>query len=236
MAAAEFAGLEDRMAPNCAEFPRIRGGLRNSVPPLVPRRWHRLAVVPLFPERSETLVSRVEGGLKSGRRRRLKSSSIIRLQSDNHGSGRTEKSRRSGSVPGVAKWHKRPPKAATLCHFLAVWRDLETTKDVAIPWQMALVGLETFSALTRERVEQPCPTRKSRSAGSQGSALRQGSRRAPGGLVVPRLTLLAKPQDNHIPFDVRTFILARFLPLPMACLRDAGGPTYPYMVIHSRCR
>ena len=42
----------------------------------------------------------------------------------------------------------------------------------------------------------------------------------------PRLTAWSSTRDNCAEFDIETSDPARFLPLPMACLRDAGGPTH----------
>ena len=47
--------------------------------------------------------------------------SVNRLRSGDLISPHTEAGRGFGSVSSIAKWHKRPPKHATLCHFFGAF-------------------------------------------------------------------------------------------------------------------
>ena len=96
-----------RRVPRGDQFRRLRG------------RWHRDPLLARAAERFGTAVSRAEKGPESGGIRRHKFWGTCSLRSDDLGAAHTPQEPCFGSIPNMAKWHKRPQKAATLCHFLA---------------------------------------------------------------------------------------------------------------------
>ena len=109
-----------RRVPRDGQFRRLEG------------RWHRDPFLAQAAERFGTAVSRDEKALKSGGVRRYKLWIMCSLRTGNLSTPHTAHEPRFASIPNMVKWHKRPRKAATLCHFLSAIHDLEAPQRVAI--------------------------------------------------------------------------------------------------------
>ena len=121
--------------PPCAGIPRPRAGVSWSVPqtsaPANSRvrcnglfsrlkgRWHRAPLLVQAPEQFKTAISRPEKGLESGGIILHKFPDNRRLCFDDLVAAHTPQNSCFRSIPNMQKWHKRPKKAATLCHFLS---------------------------------------------------------------------------------------------------------------------
>ena len=116
--------------PCAGRFPVIRRVPRGDQFRPLRGRWHRNPFLPRAAERFGTAVLRDEKGLESGGIRRHKFWATCILRSDNLIAARTPQEPCFGSIPNMAKWHKRPEKAATLCHFLPVISAVETAPDL----------------------------------------------------------------------------------------------------------
>jgi hypothetical protein len=92
-------------------------------------RWHSSMIVPRSLRRSDSRVWWAEIGRNAAGALRHKMWSVLSLRSDDVNSAAAEENGDSRSFPGIAKWHKRRPKAAILCHFLPVVGNAETTPN-----------------------------------------------------------------------------------------------------------
>jgi hypothetical protein len=92
-------------------------------------RWHSSMIVPRSLRRSDSRVWWAEIGRNAAGALRHKIWAVLSLRSDDVASAPAEESGDSRSLPGIAKWHKRRPKAAILCHFLPVVGNAETTPN-----------------------------------------------------------------------------------------------------------
>ena len=113
-----------RRVPRDGQFRRLK------------RRWHRDPCLARAAERFGTAVLRDEKALKSGGMRRYNLWTTCRLRSEDLGALHTPQEPGFGSIPNTAKWHKRPQKAATLCHFSAVVHDVRDDPNPLLkPWR-----------------------------------------------------------------------------------------------------
>jgi hypothetical protein len=77
------------------------------------------AFVPLSKGQSNMVISGCESEIVSCRQERHKCCNSGSLRSEQVRGLSSPTEHRSGSIPSMTKWHKRPQKAATLCHFFA---------------------------------------------------------------------------------------------------------------------
>ena len=81
------------------------------------RRWHTTPLLARTDEQFETAVSRPEKASKSAGIDRHKFLQKRDLRPNDLGAPQIPQEPCFGSIPNLGKWHKRPRKAATLCHF-----------------------------------------------------------------------------------------------------------------------
>jgi hypothetical protein len=107
-------------------------------------RWHSSMIVPWSLRRSDSRVWWAEIGRNAAGALRHKMWAVLSLRSDDVNSAPAEESGDSRSLPGIAKWHKRRPKAAILCHFLPVVGNAETTPNSpSRAWVLAVINMPT---------------------------------------------------------------------------------------------
>jgi hypothetical protein len=106
--------------PYAGRFPLIRRVPRGDQFGRLAGRWHRNPLLARAAERFGTAISRAENGPESTGMSRHTFFAARSLRSDNLGASNTLQEPCFGSIPNMEKWHKRPQKAATLCHFLAL--------------------------------------------------------------------------------------------------------------------
>ena len=129
--------------------------------PLSMGQWHSFWIVPRSLRRSGSRVWWADGGRNAAGALRHKVWAVLSLRSDDVSSAAAEESGDSRSFPGIAKWHKRRPKAAILCHFLSVVGNAETTPNSpSRAWALAVISMPTCV-----RSRRPQATSFSRSLG-----------------------------------------------------------------------
>jgi hypothetical protein len=97
----------------------LSGVIRGVPKQRLSRQWHMRRFLPRANRRSDSVVASPGDGPASFGVDRCKPRSERSLRSDVLSSAETPRKPCSGASPGMPKWYKRPPKPATLCHFLA---------------------------------------------------------------------------------------------------------------------
>ena len=133
--------------PSAGRFPVIRLARWGDQFRRLKGRWHRAPSLVQAPEQFKTAISRPKKRLESGGMIRHKFRGSRRLCFDDLGAAHTPRNSCFGSIPNMQKWHKRPQKAATLCHFLsffwAPFKDRHTHRAFARKVACSLANTET---------------------------------------------------------------------------------------------
>jgi hypothetical protein len=116
--------------------------------------WHRTPLLAQAAEQFKTAVSRAETGLESREIHRHKVWATLGLHSAGGGAAYTPQEACFGPIRNMVKWHKRPSKAATLCHNfdseMPCRRARPTTNDKA----SSLLPMNSFGKIVETRVRQ----------------------------------------------------------------------------------